>query len=123
MLEITREAAGYRCRFGYDAALVAELKRAVPSRWRRWDPDAKVWLFSFRGWPAAERVFQQFGLLEGVHAPSDTAWRILHLQPDAPPELVTAAYRTLATIWHPDTGGTNERMRDLNLAFEKLTRQ
>jgi hypothetical protein len=119
MLEVTREAGGYACRFGFDAELLSALKEAVPGRWRRWDRERKVWLFSHRGWPLAERVFQEYGLLEGVHAPRD-AWRTLCLQPDAPPELVTAAYRTLAKLRHPDRGGTDAAMRDLNLAYEEL---
>ncbi|MDO8616080.1 MAG: J domain-containing protein [Dehalococcoidia bacterium] len=122
MLEITREAGGYACRFGYDAELVTALKRAVPGRHRRWDPKRKAWLVSVGGWPLAERVFVEYGLLEGLRT-SGTAWDTLHLQPTAPPELVTAAYRTLAKLHHPDRGGSTERMRDLNLAFEKLRQQ
>ena len=120
MLDITREAAGYAAKFGYDAELIAALKDAVPRRWRRWDPERKAWLFSFRGWPTAERVFQQFGLLEGDQAPPDKAWRTLYLQPGAPAELVVSAYRTLAKLKHPDKGGTNEEMKRLNLAYENL---
>ena len=38
-MRITREAAGYVCKFGYDADLVAALQGEIPSRWRRWDPE------------------------------------------------------------------------------------
>jgi hypothetical protein len=120
VLEIIREASGYVCKFGYDAELVAALKNAVPGRHRRWDGERKAWLFNLRGWPSAERVFQEYGLLEGGHTPP-AAWDVLHLKPTAPPELVTAAYRTLAKKCHPDTGGSNERMRELNKAYAELS--
>jgi hypothetical protein len=120
VLSITREAGGYVCKFGYDAELVAALKAAVPGRWRRWDPERKAWLFNLRGWPLAERVFIQYGLLEGARTP-ETAWRTLHLQPGAPPEAVTAVYRALAKLHHSDRGGSTERMRELNKAYAELS--
>jgi hypothetical protein len=119
VIEITREAGGYACKFGYDAGLVAALKAAVPGRWRRWDPERRVWLFSVRGWPLAERVFTEYGLLEGVAGP-DWAWRALHLQPGAPESVIKAVYRTLAHTTHPDKGGDTEAMKRLNLAYERL---
>jgi len=44
----------------------------------------------------------------------------LHLLPDAPPELIKAAYRTLAQMNHPDHGGDTRRMQELNEAFRLL---
>lgn len=43
----------------------------------------------------------------------------LFLLPEAPPELVAAAFRVLAQIHHPDKGGSNETMRRVNAAYEK----
>jgi hypothetical protein len=44
----------------------------------------------------------------------------LHLLPDAPAELIKAAYRTLAQMNHPDHGGNEETMKLLNEAFQLL---
>jgi len=44
----------------------------------------------------------------------------LHLLPDAPPEVIKAAYKTLAIKFHPDHGGDEEAMKLLNEAYRKL---
>jgi len=44
----------------------------------------------------------------------------LHLLPDAPAELIKAAYRELAKLNHPDKGGDTARMQELNEAFRLL---
>lgn len=47
-------------------------------------------------------------------------WATLCLIPGAPKALVDAAYRVLAKDAHPDTGGSDKRMKALNSAYEKL---
>jgi hypothetical protein len=44
----------------------------------------------------------------------------LHLLPDAPAEVVKAAYKALAQLNHPDKGGDEEAMKLLNEAYAKL---
>jgi hypothetical protein len=44
----------------------------------------------------------------------------LHLLPDAPAEVVKAAYKALAQLNHPDKGGDTARMQELNEAFRLL---
>jgi hypothetical protein len=47
-------------------------------------------------------------------------YKILQVDPEAEPEVVTAAYRRLAAKYHPDVNkaaGSEERMRDLNQAY------
>ena len=88
-------------------------------RHRRWEPERKAWLIDVGSWPLAERVFQEFGMLEGVFTP-DVAWRTLYLLPDAPASVVDAAFKALAKVHHPDHGGNEKRMRDINLAYERL---
>jgi hypothetical protein len=47
-------------------------------------------------------------------------YKILQVDPEAEPEVVTAAYRRLASKYHPDVNSASdaqERMRDLNLAY------
>jgi hypothetical protein len=38
----------------------------------------------------------------------------------APPEVVKAAYRALALLYHPDKGGDPSKMRELNEAYDQL---
>ena len=71
VMEITRQGRHYRCRFVYDADTVAALKRVIPCRCRRWDPESRAWLIDVRAWPLAGRLFQEAGLLEGVFAPRE----------------------------------------------------
>jgi hypothetical protein len=44
--------------------------------------------------------------------------RVLFIAVDAPLEVVKAAYLALAKVYHPDRGGSEEAMRELNLAYE-----
>ena len=54
-------------------------------------------------------------------------YRILEVHPDASPEVITRAYRTLAQKHHPDRYHSsdktrmNERMQELNEAYETLS--
>ena len=51
-------------------------------------------------------------------------WVTLHLQPTAPPELVRAAFKTLAQLHHPDKpGGDTSKMQAVNNAYLTLTAQ
>ena len=49
-------------------------------------------------------------------------WSTLHLRPGAPVEVVEAAYRALALLYHPDRGGDTDRMQEINAAIEGLRR-
>ena len=50
-------------------------------------------------------------------------YRLLHVQPDAPVEIVRASYRTLMSTLraHPDLGGDHERAALLNEAYAVLS--
>lgn len=49
------------------------------------------------------------------------AYNTLCVSPGAPPEVIRAAYRSLATKYHPDReGGDAERMKEINRAYEQL---
>lgn len=48
-------------------------------------------------------------------------YTVLHVLPTAPPEVIDAAYRALAKLYHPDrVGGSNEKMKELNMAYDKV---
>jgi len=111
---------------------IERLKLNIPGRLRKWDPDAKRWLF--RDVDTIEHVMlllRQYGLTyehdagEGGHAVALTvqdAYAALWLREGAPAELVAAAYRTLAKLYHPDAGGETAHMQRINAAAELLRR-
>ena len=49
-------------------------------------------------------------------------YEILGVRPDASPEVIQAAYRTLARSLHSDVGGSDEAMTELNKAYEAVKR-
>src|SRR5215217_439887 len=50
-------------------------------------------------------------------------YRIMHLQPDAPAEIIKSCYRTLMSTMrrHPDLGGDHETAALINEAYETLS--
>ena len=51
-------------------------------------------------------------------------YAILQVHPDAEPEVITAAYRSLARLYHPDTNRSPDavrRMAQINVAYEVLS--
>lgn len=111
----------------FDVDYIEELKEQVPPRQRKWNPDAKVWLFKD---DAMETVFfllrRHFGDYQ-VHGgraelTPAAAYQALHLLPSAPPELVKVAFKCLAKLNHPDKGGDTATMQAVNAAYEQLLR-
>ncbi len=49
------------------------------------------------------------------------AWAELWLRPGAPREVIDAAFRALARLHHPDSGGSEEAMQRLNAAYRTIT--
>ena len=50
--------------------------------------------------------------------PLDDPYKVLQVHPDAEPEVIRAAYRTLALKYHPDvSAGSHDRMAALNHAW------
>jgi len=52
--------------------------------------------------------------------PVSDAYAVLWLRPDAPWPVIKAAYRALAGIHHPDKGGANATMQEINGAYALL---
>ena len=118
-VRLSAEADGFRL-------LLDAFKRAITPTWRRYDPHSKVWKVSVLA--AAElEVFVQRAELHGV----EVIWRTLnarrrahfatlHLLPSAPAAVVSAAYKALARLHHPDRGGDHNAMLRINRAYEEL---
>jgi hypothetical protein len=121
-----------RCTFPYSASLVSTIKESVPRGYRRYDPDDHSWTVEP---PYAARISQlvqevypdttvhhkaTFGPSDPSTPAIDPDYQALHLLPDAPPELVESAYRCLARLNHPDTGGSTQVMQRLNAAVDAI---
>ncbi len=118
-------------RFPYDAFVVGEIKRSVPSPLRSYDPDTKAWTISARYVSTVFHILARvFGEVEvegsrtGTSDPRQRAsgdpYQVLHLLPSAPDEVVTVVYRTLARLTHPDVGGDHDAMLALNQAYDAI---
>lgn len=111
--------------FPYSRAVVDRLKAEIPPACREYDPARKLWtVHQPYIHPAVRIVRSAYPDLEVedleatiVSTPVlDPDYAALHLLPTAPPELVAAAYKTLARIHHPDAGGDTATMQRLNAA-------
>lgn len=118
--------------FSFDAWLVESLKAEIPGHARTYDPGMRSWTVApaYAG-IAIRLMYQAFTDVEIIDAaagptfdrggdPREAALVVLHLRPSAPPELVDAAYRTLARLNHPDCGGDHDAMLALNQAYDAI---
>lgn len=71
-------------------------------------------------WNSTGSKQEQASHLQG---PSTDPHATLHLLPTAPWEVVKATHRALTLLHHPDQGGDEETMRQINLAFEKIQKE
>lgn len=117
--------------FPYSAFVVAELKRVVPAPLRAYDPDTRTWTVAARYVGDIYHILDQvFGGVDIEGSRTGTSdhrqraggdpYRVLHLLPSAPDEVVTVVYRTLAKLTHPDRGGEHDAMLALNQAVEQI---
>ena len=79
----------------------------------------KVWLVlhpknECRSWNPSQQSRH-----ESPPPPSD--WTTLCVIPNAPKEVVRAAYRALCLLNHPDHGGNEDKMKEINAAMERLS--
>ncbi|MCJ7527471.1 MAG: J domain-containing protein [Methyloceanibacter sp.] len=86
----------------------------------------------FALWAVIEslRLAQQRGILDELITaglamlPAGAAMRdpyeVLGVRPDAPMDVIEAAYRVRAKTLHPDTGGDHEEMKVLNDSMERV---
>ncbi len=113
---------------------IDELKNTVPSSYRTYDPTRKIWTITdsdcLNDWLYETRraYTVEVNYADAYQPPPPPKQQIvspfttLHLLPSAPPELVKAAYKTLAKIYHPDARGDGEKMIAINRAFEIITK-
>jgi hypothetical protein len=56
-----------------------------------------------------------------MNKPSPDYYRVLHVQPEAPREVIRASYRALMQRCHPDRGGEHQEAAIINEAYEVLS--
>ena len=121
--------------------LLDTLKSFVNPCYRYYDPGTRKWVVgepateSFRHWLSYARATfgAQVQWIGETYEDPEAEWtppkpkpkagdpyQTLHLLPSAPPEVVKAAYKALATLHHPDKGGETEVMQRINDAYGRL---
>src|SRR5262249_15791626 len=123
--------------------VIEDLKRRIPSDYRKYSAEAKAWrinsrfymadwLSGVKEWEGVEVEWETAGERRPYPAPPqtpralparDAALVTLHLLPSGPPELIRAAHKALAFIHHPDRGGDLERMKSINNAADILLKE
>jgi hypothetical protein len=129
-----RRRDGIELHTPYMASFVEALKYAVPSAYREWRSDDKVWVVEPPYIAAAIELAKRYFDVEVIapHTPAEclrvvqAAWSdyaTLNVLPGAAPEVVSAAFRALAKATHPDRAGPggHQRMVRLNAAHDRLT--
>jgi DnaJ-class molecular chaperone len=115
---------------------IKALKRIIDFEYRQYDRGDKLWIVNEDGFEQMCQWVDHCRLRIGA----DVKWQqeptrprqpkrtriepyaALHLLPTAPPDVVKAAYRALATAHHPDKGGDMVAMQRINRAYAQLTR-
>ncbi|KAF1084853.1 DnaJ domain protein [Sporotomaculum syntrophicum] len=114
----------------YVQALINELKDEIPWQYRQWDRVEKVWridkYYKDEALEIIENYFPDAETIDLARAamarrtPETPSWaKALYVQPDAPREVMEAAYRALSKKHHPDLGGSEAMMKQLNDAIEQ----
>lgn len=116
--------------FPFDRILVERLKTEIPAYARTFVPETKEWIVEATYAARAVRLLQEhFPDARGVNAPHqtpssasdrDVEYATLYVIPDAPPEVVKAAYRALSKLYHPDRGGDGAAMQRINEAYSQI---
>jgi hypothetical protein len=105
----------------YDPDYIEDLKSEIGSENREWDPDIKCWRIRITELKTVKRLLTQNGMpfTEENISPMKTGGnvfkQVLEVIPD---DYVTKVYFALAQAVHPDHGGTENQMKELNAAYE-----
>jgi hypothetical protein len=112
---------------------ISELKGIIPVAFRNYEPTKKTWIIT--DWGRLDEWLDELRSVYAVETEYDneqpsrpppaqsiaSPFQTLYLLPNAPPEVVKAAYKALAKIHHPDARGSSEKMIEINRAFEVIT--
>lgn len=134
---------------GAEGKFLVAIKAGIrPSSYRKFDTESQKWCVHWHwlGWvvPLARKYFNTVDYSElpslwqmraaGACIPLDEAvmrevlekntesnpYEVLCIMPEAPIEIIQAAYKALAKKNHPDTGGSDESFRRIEEAYRKI---
>jgi len=103
----------------YQKEFVEEFKIKVPYPHRKWDPDKKVWLVAETMLEATVELMKKYfddistNLL--TEETGNNLWESVFTA--IPNDYIDVVYRALCQAVHPDHGGTDEQMKQLNMAY------
>ena len=126
----------------YNEAFITALKNTIPWKKRQWDKEKKCWFidkffkpivlslleehYDYADIQISEDVkikeleaeIRKLKLKSTSHADYD--YNFMGLLPSAEDVVVKAAYKKLTLINHPDRGGSESYMKDLNSAYNNI---
>jgi hypothetical protein len=119
--------------FPYDAGVVAVLKDGIAEARRRfgrpnlggWLPEHRRWFVEWVAWPTVRRHLLDAGHTAddagaGERREQDAGGQSRARAPLDVGAAVSRWFRELSMTFHPDRGGSHERMVALNIAHERL---
>jgi len=136
---VTTVHDGVEIKGPYNEDFKEALKQHIPWQFREWRPEKKVW------WVRSDYIADAITICNHYYdhvvrssyeheekppppppkRPSSKQYKgphaTLYLLPEAPTEVVKAAYRALSKKLHPDLGGSNGEMQELNRAYKEIT--
>jgi hypothetical protein len=116
------EEYGVFFRFSYSPPVIEQLKMRISSGCRRWVPDKRAWWVRIDFADFARSIIT--GEAQSSQPNSDKdQWAVLWLKRGAPFSVVRAAYRAMAALHHPDIGGDEEKMKEINCAYDALCKE
>lgn len=114
----------------YDADWVTMLHDAVPNTHREWRKEIRSWVVGAMYVEAVKEICRQMGwkihVTTAIEDSEDTVphpYAVLGLLPQAEDVVVKKAYAALANKHHPDVGGSNDRMREINVAYQQICKE
>lgn len=119
-----KEQNQIRLRVTYNHLLVTLIYKLVPKENRLYDYQKNEWTISKEYTEKIIGFLERLGYRytwmggDGVQLQDDFA--VLHLLPNAPWPVCQAVYKALVKMHHPDSGGSNEKMAEINGAFDRI---
>lgn len=126
----------------YNEAFISAFKNTIPWKKRQWDKEKKCWFVDKFFKPIVLSLLEEhydyvdiqisedakikelvaeirkLKLISASHADHD--YNFMGLLPSAEDVVVKAAYKKLTMINHPDRGGSENYMKDLNRAYNNI---
>jgi hypothetical protein len=69
-------------------------------------------------WGSSDMMERAFSGFKALPAPEVDWWDVLQVRRDASREIIEMHFKALAKVWHPDFGGSEAQMAELNRARE-----